>query len=276
MSNYVITNISHDLIENNADDKCFICFETDDKLIKPCKCEGTNYSVHRKCLSKWISTSRKDYCQVCNYQYKYESIFCPSYDRFHDKNCLCISEDEDENEESQDYIENDTNYIFFFSLFFYVPIYLILTTSLFFKYELLLGLYWSLFFIQPLFYLVLKFKLDFKIDIQKIVRNTQLLLCFVTFIVINVIVAEFETRCNINCRYEKKICDNNCSYFNHLEKARNNRVFLVDNRLMTFGFTLLLDMLYRLKDCCFYFRIAEYKDNLRISSSKIYPFRRNN
>lgn len=69
MSNYVITNISHDLIENNADDK----------LIKPCKCEGTNYSVHRKCLSKWISTSKKDYCQVCNYQYKYFFINSQDY-----------------------------------------------------------------------------------------------------------------------------------------------------------------------------------------------------
>ena len=272
MSNYVVRNMIQDSSDLDQD-RCFICFESDDGLIRPCKCEGTNYSVHRKCLNQWIRTSKKNYCQICNYQYKYEFVLNPSCNRFNNKNCVCdkpVSLQEDD----QDYLSNDTNHIFFFSLFFYIPSYVIITTTLFLNFELLISIYWSLFFLQPLFYLLLKFRLYFNIDILKIVRNTQLLLCFITFIVINIIAGQFENRCSLNCKYENKLCDSNCSYFTDLSKSRNSQGFLVNNRLITFGLTILVDFILRLKDLFFYQRIAPYSPE-KIFMSKIYPQRTN-
>ena len=54
--------------------KCRICYEDDtsEKLIKPCKCDGSIRWVHPGCLKKWISISKKTKCPECRYDYKYE------------------------------------------------------------------------------------------------------------------------------------------------------------------------------------------------------------
>ena len=53
---------------------CRICYETDQKLIVPCKCNGTMKYVHSRCLEKWrtlnIYNSRYYQCSECQYRYK--------------------------------------------------------------------------------------------------------------------------------------------------------------------------------------------------------------
>ena len=59
MSNDLFNEIELD----NNDKICYICFDSGD-VIKTCKCKGTNYGVHRKCLEKWILESKNDNCLI--------------------------------------------------------------------------------------------------------------------------------------------------------------------------------------------------------------------
>lgn len=58
---------------------CRICYdnqETDDnKLIRPCKCKGTQRWIHEKCLLRWLNVNinnpeKRDYCDLCKYKFK--------------------------------------------------------------------------------------------------------------------------------------------------------------------------------------------------------------
>ena len=55
---------------------CKICFETsntiDNKLIHPCKCDGSIKFVHQKCILKWLNQTNdsKKVCEICKYEYK--------------------------------------------------------------------------------------------------------------------------------------------------------------------------------------------------------------
>ena len=55
---------------------CKICFETnntiDNKLIHPCKCDGSIKFVHEKCILKWLNQTIEPnkVCEICKYEYK--------------------------------------------------------------------------------------------------------------------------------------------------------------------------------------------------------------
>ena len=87
MNNYVINQIYNPQTEN----RCYICLDNSGTLIKPCLCRGTNGGVHRHCLIEWINQSEKNYCTVCNYDFKYEILCKPSCKRLIDKHYKCNS-----------------------------------------------------------------------------------------------------------------------------------------------------------------------------------------
>jgi hypothetical protein len=43
--------------------------DTNENLISPCECTGTQGLVHRSCLEKWLSTSKTTECEICKYQF---------------------------------------------------------------------------------------------------------------------------------------------------------------------------------------------------------------
>lgn len=60
--------------KDNNNKKCRICYDEietqSNKLICPCKCNGSIKWIHEKCLIKWIDISHKMKCQQCKYNYK--------------------------------------------------------------------------------------------------------------------------------------------------------------------------------------------------------------
>lgn len=55
--------------------ECRICFEeetSNNKLISPCSCSGTNQYVHTQCLLKWISIKKSKICPVCQKAYNFD------------------------------------------------------------------------------------------------------------------------------------------------------------------------------------------------------------
>lgn len=52
---------------------CRICLEEDD-LITPCKCSGTTAYVHERCLLRWLSTSGRTNCEICQYEYIFQEV----------------------------------------------------------------------------------------------------------------------------------------------------------------------------------------------------------
>ena len=60
---------------------CRICFESSDEesLIAPCRCNGSSKFVHKHCLQKWVTASKKTVCECCRSHYIQElSIEIPS------------------------------------------------------------------------------------------------------------------------------------------------------------------------------------------------------
>lgn len=58
---------------------CRICFDheetEDNKLIRPCKCKGTQKWIHEKCLLAWLNINinnpeKRDYCDICKYKFR--------------------------------------------------------------------------------------------------------------------------------------------------------------------------------------------------------------
>uniref|UniRef100_A0A2C9K6C1 RING-CH-type domain-containing protein n=1 Tax=Biomphalaria glabrata TaxID=6526 RepID=A0A2C9K6C1_BIOGL len=53
-------------------DICRICHcegEDNNKLISPCLCSGSLKFIHLACLQKWIKSSDKKSCELCNFEY---------------------------------------------------------------------------------------------------------------------------------------------------------------------------------------------------------------
>ncbi|XP_017881070.1 E3 ubiquitin-protein ligase MARCH2-like [Ceratina calcarata] len=53
--------------------QCRICHEDSgiEELIDlPCKCKGSLGPIHRSCLEKWLSTSNKNCCEVCEHPFE--------------------------------------------------------------------------------------------------------------------------------------------------------------------------------------------------------------
>lgn len=65
--------------EPQATDICRVCRceATPDKpLFHPCICTGSIKWIHQECLTQWMRYSRKEYCELCRYQF----TFMPIYD----------------------------------------------------------------------------------------------------------------------------------------------------------------------------------------------------
>ena len=45
-----------------------------DVLISPCIVMVLKW-IHRKCLAKWIETSKHESCQECHYKYKFHEVY---------------------------------------------------------------------------------------------------------------------------------------------------------------------------------------------------------
>lgn len=56
---------------------CRYCLDNDLEftLIKPCRCSGTNDSVHIYCLLKWLWISKTTHCPVCNTDLKNKELW---------------------------------------------------------------------------------------------------------------------------------------------------------------------------------------------------------
>jgi hypothetical protein len=70
--NTSINSYISDLCENSSISSeygCRICTEPVDNKMKFCKCLGYVAIVHKECLIKWLSISKKDHCEICNYKF---------------------------------------------------------------------------------------------------------------------------------------------------------------------------------------------------------------
>ena len=59
--------------------ECRICFSgetSDDELIAPCLCRGTQRYIHRSCLDRWRATSAEHFrqCSVCKFRYRIRTV----------------------------------------------------------------------------------------------------------------------------------------------------------------------------------------------------------
>ena len=49
---------------------CRICLEDDGILISACRCKGFDHGyTHEECLRKWVETSDRTRCEICNEKY---------------------------------------------------------------------------------------------------------------------------------------------------------------------------------------------------------------
>ena len=273
MSNYVLRNmrINNDRYRN----RCFICLENTGTIINPCICThtGTNNGVHRKCLEKWIKTSKKDYCTICNYKYKYEFLLDPSYNRFKRKYLDCDNDYDLAEQQEDDYDiaeqqedDYDNNITLFFSMIFFLPLNLIFCITLHKDPIMLLSIFWSFSLFSFLFFFILKsLQLDINFNVYLLFRNSQLLLYLFTFVILNIIYNQNYSDCKVEC---KKICETNCTYYPKYKKKMTEHVQLISNRLIMSTLIIFIDIIYKLKDYLFTIQIAKYG---KIYLNKIYP-----
>ena len=84
------TSTSSDSSDSSDTDipTCRICWEPQkdlsDVLISPCHCNGSMKWIHRKCLAKWIETSKHESCQECHYKYKFHEVYANKWHRLID------------------------------------------------------------------------------------------------------------------------------------------------------------------------------------------------
>ena len=84
-------NLSHQLRRQDSnttlippdspDTKCRICLcgVFDEEIERYCLCEGNIGIVHKECLLKWINTSNRLKCEICNHNYNLKSKYKPNY-----------------------------------------------------------------------------------------------------------------------------------------------------------------------------------------------------
>lgn len=57
-----------------------ICFDSFDKLIRPCECRGDFAYAHASCLANWLETTKHEYCDICRYKYNITYVDRPLFD----------------------------------------------------------------------------------------------------------------------------------------------------------------------------------------------------
>ena len=65
------TNITHGSLSTSMESYCRICHDgdSDEKLIRACRCHGSIKHVHHQCLLNWVSISGDLACEICKYNY---------------------------------------------------------------------------------------------------------------------------------------------------------------------------------------------------------------
>ncbi|CAJ0565467.1 unnamed protein product, partial [Mesorhabditis spiculigera] len=48
---------------------CRICQSETGDMVRPCGCAGTMGDIHETCLSKWVTQSHRDSCEICHENY---------------------------------------------------------------------------------------------------------------------------------------------------------------------------------------------------------------
>ena len=58
---------------------CRVCRSSEstgqDPLFYPCKCSGSMKWVHQSCLENWLKVSRNSKCEICNFEFKFSSVY---------------------------------------------------------------------------------------------------------------------------------------------------------------------------------------------------------
>ena len=74
--------------------ECRICYGDEGVFVHPCKCKGDT-NVHEECLRKWIESSGRTTCEICNTEYKQKEIFSWQFKKIYRKctQCKCTTTD---------------------------------------------------------------------------------------------------------------------------------------------------------------------------------------
>ena len=49
------------------------CSSEEEELIQPCRCSGSVGYAHESCIRKWLVSSTRSACELCNYEFKTET-----------------------------------------------------------------------------------------------------------------------------------------------------------------------------------------------------------
>ncbi len=74
--------------------ECRICYGDEGVFVHPCKCKGDT-NVHEACLRKWMESSGRTSCEICNTEYKQKEIFSWQCNKVYQgcMQCKCTSTD---------------------------------------------------------------------------------------------------------------------------------------------------------------------------------------
>ena len=51
---------------------CRICFESQEPLYSPCRCDGSIKYIHEECLLKWVLVTDRSTCELCKERYTFD------------------------------------------------------------------------------------------------------------------------------------------------------------------------------------------------------------
>ena len=60
---------------------CRVCHceaEEDRPLFYPCNCSGSIKFIHEDCLVEWLRVSKKETCELCGQQFKFNKVYAPN------------------------------------------------------------------------------------------------------------------------------------------------------------------------------------------------------
>lgn len=65
----------HDINLSSSVPICRICHCSgeEEELIEPCRCSGSVGYAHKSCIRKWVVSSARSACELCNYEFKTET-----------------------------------------------------------------------------------------------------------------------------------------------------------------------------------------------------------
>ena len=64
--------------EEEEEDFCRVCRcegTTDNPLFFPCRCTGSIKYIHQDCLKRWLSMSKRKYCELCHYKFSFTPVY---------------------------------------------------------------------------------------------------------------------------------------------------------------------------------------------------------